>query len=273
MGVKISEMGDNGVKFRENIKLVGDYLIKRTTKPWLYFDFMYSLLGYAKEVDKVSAPIFDFANSVIANRRREFVADQRFEQNDDEGKQKFAILDTLLLAQQEGLIDDEGICEETVTFIIAGSGTVEASVTFTLMLLAHHPEVQQKLYEEILGIVNKKETGYEFNFDDYHDLEYMDRVIKESLRIYPSVHTITRTLSESFTNGNLFLIIFSINFFILSQRECCIQKDLTCTLTFSILIVTLNSSPIPKNLILIVFFLRNVLSVILTQTCHFLLER
>lgn len=211
MGVKLSDLGDNGVKFRKNLQLIGDYLIKRTSKPWLYFDFMYSLLGYAKEVDKIAAPVFAFANSVIKNRREEFLRDQKFDkydENENEVKQKFAILDTLLLAQQEGLIDDEGICEETVTFIIGGSGTVAASMTFMLMLLAHHPEVQQKLYEEILEIVNKKGTEDDLKFDDYHDMEYMDRVIKESLRLYPSVYIMTRVLSEDFTNGKLNFINF-----------------------------------------------------------------
>src|SRR5207244_2008143 len=53
--------------------------------------------------------------------------------------------DLLGLLVDSGL-DDEAIRDELVTMVIAGHETVAASLTWTLMLLAEHPEVQARVH-------------------------------------------------------------------------------------------------------------------------------
>jgi cytochrome P450 family 4 len=116
------------------------------------------------------------------------------------------MLDTLLQAQSEGLIDDEGIIEETDTFTFEGHDTTSAGMTFTLLLLSHHPKVQEKLFEEIQEVMRLSKNEDGLGIDDFNKLNYMERVIKESLRIYPPVHFIARTFTEDFENGKLFKV-------------------------------------------------------------------
>jgi cytochrome P450 family 4 len=104
----------------------------------------------------------------------------------------------LLQAQLEGLIDDEGIIEETDTFTFEGHDTTSAAMTFTLLLLSHHPEVQEKLFEEIQDVMSGRD---ELGIEELNKMYYMERVLKESMRIYPPVHFISRTLTEDFENG------------------------------------------------------------------------
>lgn len=63
-------------------------------------------------------------------------------------------MDALLTAQHDkGVINDAGIEEEVNTFVFAGHDTVTAAMTYTMLCIGEHPEVQQKLYEEIKGTI------------------------------------------------------------------------------------------------------------------------
>lgn len=66
------------------------------------------------------------------------------------------MLDTLLAAEQQGKIDANGIQEEVDTFTFEGHDTTSVGLTFSLLLLAENPDVQQKIYNEIIEIHGNK---------------------------------------------------------------------------------------------------------------------
>lgn len=201
MGVKLSDLGNDGIVYRENIYKVGKLLFLRLIKPWLRVNVLYSILGYKKQLDEVLKPVLQFTESIIKQRKQNFVSESATVGNDDENiyfrtkKRRYAMLDTLLQAERNGLIDNEGIVEETDTFTFEGHDTTSSAITFTLLLLAHHPEIQEKILKEIREVFDVKT---ELTIDGLSKLEYLDRVIKESLRIYPPVAFISRELSEDF---------------------------------------------------------------------------
>lgn len=207
MGVKISNLGNAGATYRENIYLIGELLVKRILKPWLLIDLVYKLLGYSKQLEQLLKPVHDFTQTIINSRRKEFlskkskVQDVNNNENEKENvylsskKKRVAMMDTLLQAQSDGLIDDEGIIEETDTFTFEGHDTTSVGMTFVLFLLSHHPDVQEKLFQEIT------DGRDELTMDDLNKLSLMDRVLKESLRLYPPVHFIARQLTDDIYNG------------------------------------------------------------------------
>ncbi|KAG4066192.1 hypothetical protein HA402_014492 [Bradysia odoriphaga] len=205
MGVKLSNLGNDGIAYRKNLCEVGALLISRLLKPWLMTDFMYSLLGHRKQMDEVLKPVLQFTKSIITERKSNFSdgttegkAPEEVDCNKNiyfRTKKRYAMMDTLLQAERQGLIDEEGIIEETDTFTFEGHDTTSSAISFILLLLAHHPEAQELIFDEIRDIVDTKD---DLTIDDLNKFEYMDRVIKESLRIYPPVPFISRKLSEDY---------------------------------------------------------------------------
>lgn len=65
------------------------------------------------------------------------------------------MLDTLLLAESNGEIDENGIQEEVDTFMFEGYDTTSAALTFSLFMLAHHCDVQDKVYDELKSVMGK----------------------------------------------------------------------------------------------------------------------
>lgn len=206
MGVKISGLGNDGIIYRKNIYEVGKLLLSRLLKPWLMSEFVYSLLGYRKQLDEVLKPVLEFTKSIITKRKNNFINDTTEEASAEidsneniyfrtKKRKRYAMLDTLLQAERQGLIDDAGIIEETDTFTFEGHDTTSSAIIFILLLLAHHPEAQEAIFDEMQDVVGTKD---ELTIDDFNKFEYMDRVIKESMRIYPPVTFISRTLTEDY---------------------------------------------------------------------------
>ncbi|KAJ8454876.1 hypothetical protein ONZ51_g12775 [Trametes cubensis] len=72
------------------------------------------------------------------------------------------------------------IVENISTFIMVGHETTAGSLSFTLLELARHPDVQARLREEI------RSAGRELSYDDIQRLEFLDAVVKEGLRMHPA---------------------------------------------------------------------------------------
>lgn len=53
------------------------------------------------------------------------------------------------------------------------------------MLLATHPEIQERVATEIKEVFYSEDV--EFSYDNLSKMEYLERVIKESLRLCPVV--------------------------------------------------------------------------------------
>lgn len=105
------------------------------------------------------------------------------------------MLDTLLLNESQGHIDADGVREEVATFMFEGHDTTSSALTFSLLLIATYPEVQQRLYEEIREAVDKN-NGEPLSLSQFNELQYFDRVLKECLRIYTPVTFISRDTTE-----------------------------------------------------------------------------
>lgn len=219
MGVKLEDV-DKGNTYRNNIYEIGKKLLVRLLRPWLFSDFTYALLGYEKDLNINLKPLHNFTGKVIKQRKETFNIEQESTEQKQSlstenmyfktEKRRYAMLDTLLQAQLEGLIDDKGIREEVDTFTFEGHDTTSSGLIFTLLLLAHNPQSQQKICDEIENVLKSRNTD-NILIDDFGKMSYLDRVIKECLRIYPPVTFISREFSEDLEHGKCktSLVLFS----------------------------------------------------------------
>ncbi|KAK7869159.1 hypothetical protein R5R35_006616 [Gryllus longicercus] len=116
-------------------------------------------------------------------------------ENDVGQKKKLAFLDMLLQYNEDGgKLTLEDIREEVDTFMFEGHDTTSSGLSFCLWSLAEHPDCQQKVYEELFEIFG--DTEREPTTEDLTKMKYLECVIKESLRLYPSVPFFLRELNE-----------------------------------------------------------------------------
>lgn len=107
-------------------------------------------------------------------------------------KKRLAFLDMLLIAQMEGKeISDLQIREEVDTFMFEGHDTTSSALSFALYLLSLHEKCQELAYEEAV----------EFEGREQENMKYLEAVIKETLRLYPSVPYYSRKVVKNFQLG------------------------------------------------------------------------
>ncbi|WLW56335.1 cytochrome P450 [Streptomyces sp. YU58] len=89
------------------------------------------------------------------------------------------------------LTKDE-ITDQCLNFFFAGTETTASLLAWSLHLLAQHPEVERQLHTETDQILN----GGAASLKDLPHLELTDRIITETLRLYPAGWFITRTVTR-----------------------------------------------------------------------------
>jgi cytochrome P450 len=102
--------------------------------------------------------------------------------------------DLLGLLVAAGLPDD-AIRDELVTMVVAGHETVGSALTWTLMLLAEHPEAQRRLRDEA------RAAGYWTPLRLREQLPWTCAVIDESLRLFPPGWVLSRKATEADSVG------------------------------------------------------------------------
>ncbi len=132
------------------------------------------LLRKRHQYDEDKRLMDEIADQLIADRRRHPLPAGEHD-----------ILDTMLTAtdpQTGERLSDENVRYQLVTFLIAGHETTSGLLTFTLYELLRHPEILERArahVDDVLG--NRAPT-----FPDLARLGYLDQILKETLRLWPT---------------------------------------------------------------------------------------
>ena len=115
--------------------------------------------------------------SIIAGRKKDGPGDD--------------LLSILLQARDEQ--DGKGMSEkqlrdEAMTLFLAGHETTALALTYTLYLLARHPEAAARLRAEARAVLGDRPP----TADDLPRLKYAEQVVQESMRLYPPAYAIGR---------------------------------------------------------------------------------
>jgi cytochrome P450 len=97
----------------------------------------------------------------------------------------------------EAGMSDEWVRDQAVTLLLAGIETTANALAWTLHLLALHPDVQRAVGEELATVLG----GRAPEVADLAKLPLLERVLLESLRLYPPNWMISRLAREDVSIG------------------------------------------------------------------------
>ncbi|KAE8752497.1 Cytochrome P450 CYP4, partial [Frankliniella occidentalis] len=168
---------------------------QRSMKPWLQSDLVFNVSTEGKTYNDALKVMHDYTKEVIESRRkeREIRRNSLSVTEKDLGmKKRVAFLDQLLEANDSLL--DKDIQEEVDTFMFEGHDTTAAALSFILYNVAANPEVQEQLVQEMHDLFGDSDRPA--SSQDLQNMRYTERVIKETLRLYPSVPLFARLVKE-----------------------------------------------------------------------------
>ncbi|KAG5285715.1 hypothetical protein AALO_G00006590 [Alosa alosa] len=196
MGKKIYAQSNYDSEYVRCVYRMSDIITRRQRMPWFWPDFMYNVFGEGKEHDKSLRVLHSFTESVI-NERAEYITYIESDSESDQGRRKRrAFLDMLLKTTDEegNKLTHRDIQEEVDTFMFEGHDTTAAAMNWAVHLLGSHPDVQRKVQQELQEVFG--ESDRPINADDLKKLRYLECVIKEALRLFPSVPFFARSICE-----------------------------------------------------------------------------
>jgi cytochrome P450 len=121
------------------------------------------------------------------------------EQRREEGTEGSDLLSRLMAARDdEGHgMSDEQLRDELLTLFLAGHETTALALSYSLLLLATHPGIQQQVQAELDEVLG----GEAPTARDSRRLPLLDAVFQESMRLYPPAWMIARQASATFELG------------------------------------------------------------------------
>jgi cytochrome P450 len=94
----------------------------------------------------------------------------------------------VFVEDEQGRMSDKQLRDEAMTLIFAGHETTAHALTWTWYLLAKNPDKVAKMREELARVLQ----GRNAEVEDLPELPYLEMVVKESLRLLPSVWAYAR---------------------------------------------------------------------------------
>lgn len=202
MDKKIFAQSNSDSEYIQAVYKMSDLVHRRQKMPWFWPDLVYNMFGEGKEHEKALKILHSFTEKVVAERIHKIENNEGVKQSSSESdsnsrnKKYNTFLDVLLNATYEDgkKLSEGDINEEVNTFLFEGHDTTAAAINWALHLLGSHPDVLKKAQEELDDVFGS--TDRPPTMEDLKKLQYLQCVIKESLRLFPSVPIFGRTLLE-----------------------------------------------------------------------------
>jgi cytochrome P450/SAM-dependent methyltransferase len=123
------------------------------------------------------------------------VTSEIIEQRKASGERRDDVLGLLLEARPNGAgLTDGQVRDEVVTLLLAGHETTANLLTWTWYLLSQYPDVEARLHAELDSVLDGRPPSVE----DLLAMPYGEKVLLETLRIYPPVWAMVRRAREDY---------------------------------------------------------------------------
>nr|XP_049704918.1 cytochrome P450 4V2 [Helicoverpa armigera]WRX06003.1 CYP340G1 [Helicoverpa armigera] len=188
-------IGDESVKefarkYMESSDQLMNMVVYRFQNVWLHSDLIFRLTGLKKKEQKLIKTLDDMANQVIKRKKEELKHQSK---EPETGTRCKPLMSLLLELKNDDTLTEKEIKEEVDTAILAGFDTTSNTLTCMLVLIGSHPEVQRKMYEEMIDVLGPTR---DVEKDDIKKLVYTEAVIKEALRVLPIGPALMRNVDK-----------------------------------------------------------------------------
>ncbi|KNA13437.1 hypothetical protein SOVF_116960 [Spinacia oleracea] len=111
---------------------------------------------------------------------------------------------SIMLESNEKEIEENGVglpmeelVDECKLFFVAGQDTTSSLLTWTLILLCQNQDWQTKAREEVFLHFGKDYSNTPHDYEGLNRLKIMSMIINETLRLYPSITSLSRLIHQN----------------------------------------------------------------------------
>ncbi|XP_053671571.1 probable cytochrome P450 4d14 [Anopheles nili] len=195
MGVKLNTQHQPHSEYVQAVKEISDIIFKRLFSLLREYKWTFQFTKAHRRQEELVKVVHGFAHQVISERKKQLQDEreqqrtqEQLQENDVYEKRRMTLLDLLLnVTIDDKPLSDSDIREEVDTFMFAGHDTTTSCISFAAYYLSQDPVIQERVYDEIQAIVGPDAKSQELTYGTLQELKYLEMVVKETLRINPSV--------------------------------------------------------------------------------------
>ncbi|KAL4557606.1 hypothetical protein LXL04_035791 [Taraxacum kok-saghyz] len=180
MSKRCSEEKDKAEDIRQIITEIGELISKFNLSDHIWFCKYFDFQGIGKRSTDMCRRFDDLIESII-------------KEHEEATEEQKDLLNILLHISEDENMEKKLTRENIKAFILdvfgAGTDTSALTTEWALSELINHPDIMKKAVEEIDHVVGKKRLLQE---SDIPNLPYLQSIVKETLRIHPTVPLIQR---------------------------------------------------------------------------------
>ncbi|KAH6792605.1 cytochrome P450 [Perilla frutescens var. hirtella] len=173
------------IPFAAAFEAATEATIMRFVTPTLVWKAMrYLDVGSEGKLRESLEGVDGFAKQVIRARKEEMASESDGQRSD--------LLTVFMRLRDDGgeAFSEKFLRDICVNFILAGRDTSSVALSWFFWLLSGNPEVEERVLEEICGMVREREgDDHEFVLrpEEVKKMDYLHAALSEALRLYPSV--------------------------------------------------------------------------------------
>ncbi|XP_058823453.1 probable cytochrome P450 313a4 [Topomyia yanbarensis] len=175
-------------QFAENAEKMWLLMFDRIYKPWYYPDFAYKLTpSYRKEKKRIHK-LQQLSIEVCTARESMRLKPKQYQSDKTVPMPEILIERLERITFETNEINEDIMLQNVHTFLFASNDTTSNVIATTLLMMAMYPDVQDRVHKEVTHSVSNDVI----TIDDLPSLQYLEMVIKESLRLVPVASIIGR---------------------------------------------------------------------------------
>ncbi|XP_062555072.1 probable cytochrome P450 313a4 [Armigeres subalbatus] len=189
-----------GDKYLDYQEMFAHLVVKRMFSTWCYIERMYRFTKDFKREQEALAYAKTLTDRVLKARKADDILSRKIEistpAEDMDGRKPMMFLDKVLeLARDNKLqLAKDDIAQHMNTIVFAGNDTTANTMSNVLLMLAMHPDVQERVYQEVMEACPG--TDQSVSMEDITKLTYTEMVCKETMRLFPVGPIIARVAEK-----------------------------------------------------------------------------
>ncbi|XP_050437855.1 cytochrome P450 4C1-like [Adelges cooleyi] len=196
LGVSLRSQEGQSTDYVNAIKTVCRIAVKRILTIWLWSDTIFNVSTGGRDFYKSLKVLHTFTENIIQERKQKLIYSENLIAGTEERKRVHSFLDLLIGISKEhpNSMTDADVREEVDTFLFEGHDTSSIAMTMALIHIGMNQNIQDDIREELHGIFG--DSRRDATVEDLKAMPILERVIKETMRLYPSVSGIMRKINQ-----------------------------------------------------------------------------
>ncbi|XP_055316405.1 probable cytochrome P450 313a4 [Sitodiplosis mosellana] len=194
MGTEMDLQSERGASLYKIIKLVMNNIQYRVIRFWLRWDWIYNNFSQVGRDERIHVKngnmLFDEIYDTKLNEL-ELLKSQDFDYLEEvKVKNATNLLERCMILEQSGVFTHENVLDQMRVIILAGIDTSSITIFSALLMLAINQKHQDAVLEELRSVIETADC--DVTPTHLTSMPYLDRVLKESMRLLSPVPFIGR---------------------------------------------------------------------------------